>query len=291
MRATSLTSAPRVWTTQGRATLALPLGALFALFFLAPLALLVAVSLVRGPEITDIGIDQYAAFVGDRANAEILWDTLWLGVQVTLLTLLLGFPLAWLMTKVSGRWYSVLVFVTILPLLTSVVVRTFAWIVILGRQGIVNTTLIGMGSIDAPLGLLYSRGGVVVALAQVMMPMMVLPLSSVLQRIDPGLEQASLALGAGYWRTLVRVSIPLAMPGVIAGCLLTFAGAVTAFITQTLIGGGRLIYVPYLIYQHGLVLQNWKFAAAISIIFAVAVLCVVWVINLLGRPVRGSASA
>jgi putative spermidine/putrescine transport system permease protein len=286
-----LASAPRVWTTEGQATLALPLGALFAVFFLAPLALLAGVSVFRGPAITDIGLDQYAAFVSDRANVEILWDTLLLGVHVTLLTLLLGFPLAWLMTRVSDRLYTVLVFVTILPLLTSVVVRTFAWIVILGRQGIVNTTLIGLGSIDAPLGLLYSRGGVVVALAQVMMPMMVLPISSVLRRIDPGLEQASLALGAGYWRTLVRINVPLAMPGIIAGCLLTFAGAVTAFITQTLIGGGRIIYVPYLIYQHGLVLQNWKFAAAISIIFAAAVLCVVWAINLLGRPARGSVAA
>ncbi len=109
--------------------------------------------------------------------------------------------------------------IVLLPLLTSVVVRTFAWIVILGRQGIINNALMELGLIDSPLRLLYTEGGVVVALAQVQMPLMVLPLITALSRIDPNLADASSALGAGHWRTFFKVTLPLSLPGIIAGCL------------------------------------------------------------------------
>jgi putative spermidine/putrescine transport system permease protein len=285
-----VTQRPTSWSTRASPTLLLPLGIAFAVFFVAPLALLVVVSAYQSRDMTAFGFAQYVAFFAVAGNLSILLDTLLLGVEVTLLTLICGYPLAWLMTRVSPGVQTAIVFILMLPLLTSVVVRTFAWIVILGRQGIINTGLLELGLIDAPLRLLYSRPGVVVALTQVMMPMMVLPLSSVMQRIDPNLSQASLALGAGHWRTFLRITVPLSMPGMIAGCLLTFAGAVTAFITQALIGGGRLIYMPYLIYQQALVLQDWPFAAAVSIVFAITVLCVVYAINLLGRSARGYAA-
>ncbi len=124
-----------------------------------------------------------------------------------------------------GWLQSALMLIVLLPLLTSVVVRTFAWIVILGRQGIVNAALIELGLIDTPLRLLYTEAGVVVALAQVQMPLMVLPLITALGRIDPNLADASAALGAGHWRTFFRVTLPLSLPGIIAGCLLTYAAA------------------------------------------------------------------
>jgi putative spermidine/putrescine transport system permease protein len=178
-----------------------------------------------------------------------------------------------------------------LPLLTSVVVRTFAWIVILGRQGIVNATLLSLGLIDAPLRLLYTDVGVVTALAQVQMPLMVLPLTAALARLDPNLADASAALGAGAWRTFFRVTLPLCLPGIIAGCMLTYAAAITAFITQSLIGGGQMLFMPMYIYQQASTLQNWPFAAAISIIFLVAVLAVVFLFNMLGRLSRGYANA
>lgn len=179
--------------------------------------------------------------------------------------------------------------IVLLPLLTSVVVRTFAWIVILGRQGIVNTMLIDLGLIDTPLRLLYTETGVVVALAQVQMPLMVLPLITALSRIDPNLADASSVLGAGHWRTFRKVVLPLSLPGIIAGCLLTYAAAITAFITQSLVGGGQMLFMPAYIYQQASSLQNWPFAAAISIIFLVAVLAVVSIFNVLGRLSRGYA--
>ena len=189
----------------------------------------------------------------------------------------------------APRWaQSVLILVIVLPLLTSVVVRTFAWIVILGRQGIVNNALTSFGIIEEPLRLLYTEGGVVIALAQVQMPLMVLPLITSLSRIDPNLLDASAALGAGAWRTLIKVILPLTLPGVVAGSLLTFAAAITAFITQSLVGGGQMLFMPAYLYQQSSTLNNWPFAAAISIIFLVAVLAAVTLFNLVGRLGRGA---
>jgi len=271
--------------------LAAPLAIFFAVFFLAPLVILIFVSLHADTQMTRLGLDQYARFLGDAFSLGVLGKTLWLGVEVTALCLALGYPLAWLYARSAKPLQTVIIFITLLPLLTSVVVRTFAWIVILGRQGIINTALATMGLIDTPLRLLYSETGVVIALAQVQMPLMVLPLITALQRVDANLADASFALGAGHWRTFFKVTLPLSLPGVVAGCLLTYAAAITAFITQTLVGGGQMLFMPMYIYQQASTLSNWPFAAAISIIFLVAVLAVVAVFNVLGRLSRGYVQA
>ena len=123
----------------------------------------------------------------------------------------------------------------------------------------------------------------VVALAQVQMPLMVLPILTVMSKTDPNLADASRALGAGEWRTLWKITLPLSLPGVIAGCILTYSASVTAFVTQTLIGGARLVYMPLHIYQQAIGANNWPFAAAISVIFMVAVLAAVALLTLVGR--------
>jgi putative spermidine/putrescine transport system permease protein len=271
--------------------LAWPLGAFFLMFFLAPLILLFFISLHTDASMTHFGLTQYARFLLDPFSLKVLGSTLWLGVEVTALCLLLGLPLAWLYMRVPSWLQGTLILIVLLPLLTSVVVRTFAWIVILGRQGIVNTVLLNLGIIDSPLRLLYTEGGVVVALAQVQMPLMVLPLITALSRIDPNLGDASSALGAGYWRTFWKVTLPLTLPGIIAGCLLTYAAALSAFITQTLIGGGQMLFMPMYLYQQASTLQNWPFAAAISFIFLVAVLAVITIFNMLGKVSQGYANA
>jgi putative spermidine/putrescine transport system permease protein len=281
----------RAWTAAYDIRLALPLGAFFLVFFLAPLALLLLVSFYADPAMTRFGLDQYARFLLDPFSLRVLGATLWLGAEVTALTLLLGLPLALLLTWAPGRLRGLLTLIVLLPLLTSVVVRTFAWIVILGRQGIVNAALLGLGLTDAPLKLLYTEGGLVLALAQVQLPLMVLPLVTALSRIDPNLADASAALGAGAWRTFVRVTLPLCLPGIVAGCLLTFAAAITAFITQSLIGGGQMLFMPMYLYQQASSLNNWPFAAAIAIVFLVAVLACVTLLNLAGRLSRGYAQA
>ena len=276
-------SASTPTTKTGASLLALPLAALFAAFFVAPLIVLVALSLntEQGSGVFTPG--QYLKFFSDRYHLSILGETLWLGVKATLVCLVFGFPVAWLCARAHARWQSVLVFLVILPILTSVVVRTFAWIVILGRQGVLNQIVLALGWSSEPLKLLFTETGVIIVLAQVQMPLMVLPILTVLSRIDPNLADASRALGAGEWRTLWRVTLPLAMPGVIAGCVLTYAASITAFVTQTLIGGARLIFMPLHIYQQAVGANNWPFAAAISVIFMLAVLLVVGLLNRAGQ--------
>jgi putative spermidine/putrescine transport system permease protein len=206
-----------------------------------------------------------------------------LGLKATLVCLLFGFPIAWLCSRASARWQSVLLFLVILPILTSVVVRTFSWIVILGRQGVLNQIALGLHLTKEPLRLLYTELGVVMVLAQVQMPLMVLPILTVLSKIDPNLADASRVLGAGEWRTLWRVTLPLSIPGIIAGCILTYSASITAFVTQTLIGGARLIYMPLHIYQQAVGANNWPFAAALSIVFMITVMVMVAVLSAIGR--------
>lgn len=270
--------------------LAAPLAGFMALFFLLPMLMLVWVSGYADAGMTQWGSAASWAKMFDAFGLAVLGDTLWLGLQVTLLSLVLGYALAWTYLRLPSQFQTLVIFIVMMPLLTSVVVRTFAWIVILGRQGIVNSALMNLGWIDAPMKLLYTRTGLVVALANVQLPLMVLPLITALQRIDPNLADASASLGAGAWRTFRRVTVPLSLPGVVAGCLLTFAAAITAFISQSLIGGGQMLFMPMYLYQQASALSNYPFAAAIGLTFLVAVLVCVSAFNALGRLSRGYAA-
>ena len=269
--------------------LALPLALFFAFFFLAPLALLAGISLRATPQFEGVGLTQYAKFAGDTFNWSVLGQTLLLGVKTVALTALIGVPLGLLFMELPRRLQPALLFVIVLPLLTSVVVRTFAWIVILGREGLVNNVLTALGLVATPLRMLHTELGLVIALSQIEMPLMLLPLISVMSRLDPNLEDASAALGAGRWRTLFRVTLPLSLPGLVAGCLLVFASSVTAFVSQTIIGGGRMVLMPFYIWQQATTLFNWPFAATISMVLLVSVLAVVAALNVLGRRSRAIA--
>jgi putative spermidine/putrescine transport system permease protein len=263
--------------------LVLPLAALFVAFFIAPLCVLIALSLSKDANIAAFTAANYIKFFTDSFNYAILFETLLLGLKATLVCLIFGYPIAWICARSGARLQSVIVFLVILPILTSVVVRTFAWIVILGRQGVINQIALALGLTNEPIRLLYTEVGVVMVLAQVQMPLMVLPILTVLSKMDPNLGDASRVLGAGEWRTLARVTIPLSLPGVIAGCILTYTACITAFVTQTLIGGARLLYMPLHIYQQAVGANNWPFAAAISVVFMVAVLIIVGILSAIGR--------
>ncbi|MCA3070558.1 MAG: ABC transporter permease [Rhodocyclaceae bacterium] len=267
--------------------LVLPLALFFGAFVLGPLALLGYVSLHTDVSLEEASLAQYTKFLADRFNLGVLGATLWLGLKVTLLTLLIGYPLAYLYSVSAPRWQGVLMLLIVLPLLTSAVVRTFAWLVILGRQGIVNELLVAIGLFEMPAKLLYTPTAVVVALAQIELPLMVLPIITVLAGIDPNLRQASLSLGAGSWRTFLRVILPLSAPGVLAGCLLVYASSVSAFVTQTLVGGGQQMFMPFYIYQQAIQANNYPFAAAIAMILLASVLAIVVTVNLLARRMRG----
>jgi putative spermidine/putrescine transport system permease protein len=268
--------------------LAAPLGLAFAALFLAPFLLLFGVSFFNDDQITQPGFGQWIKFFGDPFHYKVIADTLLLGVKAVAATVIVGYPLALVFIDLGPRLQRVLIFVIVMPLLLSVVVRTFAWIVVLGREGVVNTLLMDLGLISEPLRLLQTEVGLVISLTQIEMPLMLLPLISVMTRIEPNLRDASAALGASRWRTLFTVIVPLSMPGLVAGCLLVFASSTTAFISQSIIGGVRLIYLPLLIWQQSLVVFNWPFAAVASMALLVSVLSVITALSYLGRRSSGA---
>jgi putative spermidine/putrescine transport system permease protein len=262
---------------------ATPLAALFTLVFVLPLVMLVFVSLFKTPQFNAMGADQYVRFLSDSFNLQVLLDTLMLGVEVATLTLLLAYPLGLVYMAAGAFARTLITFLILLPLLTSTVVRTFAWIVILGREGIVNSAMLSLGLWGQPARLLYSWGGLVIALAQIQLPLMALPVINSLLRVNPNLVKAAEGLGAARPRVFLTVLLPLTLPGAIAGWLLVFAAAVTAFITQTLVGGGRIILMPLYIYQQAMGVQDWPFSAALSLIFTGAVVGLVVLVGTLSR--------
>jgi putative spermidine/putrescine transport system permease protein len=271
----------------GAWALALPLGAAYLAFFAAPLLMLLAVSFYADERMTVLGLRQWQRFLGDPFHWKVVADTLLLGGKTVVATVLLGFPLALVYRTAAPFWQRILLFIVVLPLLTSVVVRTFAWIVILGREGVVNTVVLGLGLASEPLRLLQTELGLVIALTQIEMPLLMLPLLAVMARIDPNVIDASASLGASPWRTLFTVILPLSLPGLAAGCLLVFASSTTAFISQSVIGGGRLVYLPALVWQQAMVVSDWPFAATAAVMLMVSVMAAIAVIALAGRVAAG----
>lgn len=263
--------------------LALPLALAFVAFFAVPLLLLVAVSAFDDDQITTVGFAMWGKFLSDPFYWKVTFDTLKLGILTVAATALIGYPLALVYMSVGPRAQRVLLFIIIMPMLLSVVVRTFAWIVILGHEGVINYMVMSLGLSPVPLRLLQTEFGLVLSLTQIEMPLMLLPLISVMARMDPNLRDASSALGASSWRTLFKVTLPLSVPGLVAGCLLVFASSTTAFISQQIIGGNRLVYLPLLIWQQSLVVYNWPLAAVAAMVLLVSVTAVIMLISALGR--------
>jgi putative spermidine/putrescine transport system permease protein len=219
-----------------------PLLALSVLGFLLPLLLLGVFSFM-GPS-GELTLDNYQRILGDPFSVAIILDTLRLGFFVVLGTTLLGLPVALLYWHAGPRLRMLIVFLTLLPMLTSNVVRTFAWIVLLGRQGPLAQALYTLGLTPVPQSLLFTEGALVLVLCQIELPLLVLPLIATLSRADRSLVTAAETLGAGRWRTLVTVLLPLAAPGLLAGWILVFAAATTSYVTQSVIGGARNTYLP-----------------------------------------------
>lgn len=266
--------------------LASPLGLTYLLFFAAPFLILFWTSLHSDAEQTVFGIGSWTRFYSDPFYLKVIFDTLKLGVLAVIATTILAYPLALVFRASSPRMQRVLIFIILMPLLTSVVIRTFAWIVILAREGVVNQTLMTLGLTATPLNLLQTELGLVIALTQIEMPLMLLPLLTVMNQMDQNLVDASRALGASRWRTFFRVILPLTLPGWIAGATLVFASATTAFISQSVIGGARLVYLPALIWQQSMVVYNWPFAAVASLTLLFTVLAGIMALGWLGRFAR-----
>lgn len=268
---------------------AAPMMAMMVLFFLAPLLVLGAAS-VTGPD-GRLSLVNYRTFLADPFAVEVLGDTILLGVKVVLSVTALGIPIALLYWHAGPRLRTVILIATLLPMLTSNVVRTFAWIVILGRTGPISQSLLALGLTDRPMSLLFTETGLVMALTQIELPLLVLPLIAVLGRADRRLVEAAEVLGAGPWRMFATVTLPMMAPALCAGWVLVFASATTSYVTQSVIGGARLIYMPQFVYREVGILFQWPMAAAISFLLLASTGVVMLGLTMLARHRRLAAYA
>ena len=216
----------------------------------------------------------------------MLARTLLLGVKVTALVSLLALPLVMLYWHAGPRLRGAILVCALLPMRTANVVRTFAWVGILGRNGPISQTALALGLVERPFSLLYTEFGLVLALAQIELPLLLLLVFSVLNRADRATLDAAETLGAGRWRAWFSAIFPQVIPAVLAGWVLVFASATTSYVTQSVIGGARLIFLPQFVYREVGVLFQWPAAAAISILLLASTGVIMLGLTLLARHER-----
>jgi putative spermidine/putrescine transport system permease protein len=231
----------------------LPALLILALVFIAPLANLIALSFHQstGPADVspDVSLANYTDFVTDPFFLQILARTIFLGLVVVLCCLAIGYPVAYFLARTDSRWRGIALFLVVAPLLVSAIVRNIGWFPLLGESGLVNWVLRGLGLIRAPLQLVNNFTGVVIGLTHALLPFMILTLTNVIQRVEPDLEEAAANLGAAPFAAFWRVLLPLSLPGIVSGSLLTFTMAISAYTTPAILGGGRLLVMATYIAQ------------------------------------------
>lgn len=253
-------------------------------FLVVPLLLLFAFGLVeiRAGRIVPGSwtLENYARVLADPFYYRIFLRTFYMGVAATLLCLLFGYPLAYLFSRASPRVKQVLLIAILAPLLTNAVVRTFGWMIILGGQkGLLNTVLREVGLIQEPLRILYTMKAVLIGLTQIQLPFMILPIIAALEAQDAGLQEAAEGLGATWAQTFFQVTVPLSLPGVLAGSALVFVISYTNFAVPALLGGGSFAVIPTYIFEQISALLEWSRGAVLSALLLLTAIVALWLFN------------
>ena len=248
------------------------------LFFLAPLALVFAISFASRGTYGGIVWEFTAANYLDLWHplyGKILGQSLWYASLTTAICFVLGFPLAYTIARSPARWQPLLLLLVMLPFWTNFLVRTYAWMIVLRQDGLVNGLLLALGIVDAPLEFLYTPTAVVIGLVYGYLPFMVLPLYVAVERLDPLLVEAAWDLYASRWAIFARVVVPLTMPGIVGGCVLVFIPSIGSFITPDLLGGARSMMIGNLIQHEYLVVRDWPLGSAVSFVLMAIVMAAV----------------
>lgn len=261
------------------------------LFFLVPILIMFGYSLmprgVYGGVERGWTLEHYRRFF-DPLYLQILNRTFVWSVAATILCLVLGYPVAYLIAR-SGRWKNLLLFLVVLPFWTSFLVRTFAMIFLLRDTGFINTLLLSTGMISEPLEMLYTPFAVMCGLVYGFLPFMVLPIYASLEKLDLSLLEAAEVLGARPAARFLKVTLPLSLPGVVAGCLLVFIPALGSFLTSDLLGGAKQVMIGNLIQNQFSAARNWPFGSAASFIVMALVLgAVLWYLRVRDRAPGGA---
>lgn len=246
-----------------------PAGIVYLFLLVAPLAFVLRTSVLppgpAAPLEGPAGLESYRALL-EPYHLAILGRTVRLSIATTLLCLVLGYPLALSITQARGAWRTVQILCVISPLFVSVVVRSYGWVLLLGNRGLVNTALIALGILHQPIRLLYTEGAVVVALVESLLPFMTLSLVAVLARRPSDLEAAARGLGASPFEAFLHVTLPLSLPGAVAGSVLVFLVSMGAYATPALVGGSRMRVMVTEIYTQVTTVFNWPLAASLSLL-------------------------
>jgi len=263
------------------AALLTPITLFYLVFLIAPISFFLVMSvfkydafLLYKPVLTG---ENFTRLLFDSYYRAIVGQTLKVAALTTLFSLLLGYPLAYVLTRTQSAWRGVLLFLVIAPLMTGIIVRTYGWIVLLGAQGLVNGTLVASGIIDRPLKILGTETAVVVALVHILMPYMVFPLFSGLAAQDPNLERAASTLGAGRARIFFEITLPLSRSGIVMGSVLVFTLAAGAVVTPALLGGKNVQMLGQTIYDLVLHTLNWPLASAVALVLVFLQLSIIFV--------------
>lgn len=252
----------RKLAVDGWGLLILPLLVVLAIVFVVPLVGLIAKSFTD----PTVGLDNYRMIFSESLYLKILRNTFLIAISVTLVTLALAYPYAYLMTIATPTWRTVLLVLVLVPFWTSVLVRSFALVLLLRDTGVINTLAQDAGVIDEPFPLLRTMTGVIFGMVQVALPFAVLPIYATMRNIDPRLSQAAQGLGDRPSGAFWRVFVPLSMPGVAAGLLLTFIQALGYYITPAMLGGPKNTMIGELIVQQVSTVLQFGFAAALAVL-------------------------
>jgi len=285
------------------AVLALPPTAWLVIFFTVPLVIMWVYSFAeRGPQgqiLLAVNFANYLRAI-EWIHLGIIWKSIWIAAITTVITFAVGFPLAMGIAFAPQKWKNPLLLLVILPFWTNLLIRTYAWIAVLRTRGFLNFGLewvhvqldglfafVGLPDLMGqfqPLELLYNQKAVVIGLVYVYLPFLVLPVYATLEKLDKSYLEASLDLGAGHWRTLLSVTVPLALPGILSGCLLSFILSMGTFLTPDLLGGTDSEMIGNLIARQFSSSRDWPFGAALSFLLLYMTFIILWVrASLAGR--------
>ncbi|MFY2756718.1 ABC transporter permease [Achromobacter xylosoxidans] len=269
----------RAWLSPGL-LLAAPV-LFFAAFFLAPLAVVAGGPPHRGQPGRPPTPPHKNNMLADQYHWDVILVTFRLALFTTVACLLLGYPLAWYLVRVVRwqAWRRACVILLVVPLFTSNIVRAFGWMVLLGRNGLVNQGLMATGAVDRPMRFIGTELGILIGMVYVLLPFVVLAVGNALARVDPACEQASADLGASPVATFLHVTWPLTLPGVVSGAIIVFTLAVSAYVTPALLSGGRVTVLSMLIFQQYSTVFDFHYGGALSMVLLVFTLILVALAN------------
>lgn len=253
-------------------------GLVLLLFFLIlPLITIIWPTFYNG----GITFDAYLSFFQDTYNVNILYRTIKISLMITFVSIIFGVPTAYFIANSPKKWRGLLMSLTLFPLLTNSVVRSFAWINILGRNGIINSLLLATGLISEPITLLYTEFAIIIGSFYLFLPVMIISLVGTFENIDTEIMEAAETLGANRLMAFIKVILPLSIPGIIVGSILVFTGTLTAYTTPQLLGGNRNMMMSTFLYQNAMALGDWQSASVIALIMIVTTMLVMKGFNVL----------